>query len=464
MGSRRARLLSIAVSLLAVAVGVTLLPMPSTPEAEAFGTYNAFGQQAEHERITRVLGELATDGPAGLRMEQATLGILAGTSGVLGAVGAPDNPIDSSLIPIVGLGPGKKHCDNGDYLEIPGYPHARAAAEAELHACIDYYEQLMSRAIAAAGMLVKADLSFASSDATMNCTFDYRLGTGESPKCQVLNAFGRVLHLVQDFWTHSNWGDTAAPGDISITNPPGLGRTDAPAFLRYPLPAGYTIPDGLISGCDDSADTPFKKNCPDRVGHSALAKDNGVINPDTGMATPTDKYPRGQVASNFQDIVRGARMHTVAAWEDLQAAIRSTYGDERGSMIIDVLRLDSGLPCDVLNTSALEERTKAKSKPCIRDVATTTKRLTVTTTWRAVTGATYRVKVSDVNGAFHLPWSPVSRPRLVTKVTEPGLYVIKIQAVRQGRAVTKVYEEPVVVSGPTSIPLICRDNPEYCTG
>lgn len=458
----RARLVALAASLVAVSIAVTVLPTPATPVAEAFGTYNAFGQQAEHERITRVLSERATDGPEGPRFEQATLDVLAGTSGVLGGVGAPDNPLDSSLVPIVGLGPGKKHCDDGDYLEIPGYPQTRAAAESQLRACIDYFEQLMSRAVAAAGGLVAADLSFAAADASMNCEFDYRLSTKESPKCQVLNAFGRALHLVQDFWTHSNWGDTPAPGGVTITNPPGLGRSDVPPFLRYPLPAGYSIPEGLISGCDDSADNPLKKYCPDRVAHSSLAKDNGTINPDTGLATPTDKYPRGLVGTNFQDVVSGARLHTSAAWIDLQLAIKATYGDERGRMIIDVLRRDSGLPCDVPDTRGVAQR--AKALPCIRDVASQVDRLTITTTWRPVAGATYRVKVSDVEGNLPPRWTPLARTVLVTKVPEPGVYLIRIQAVRQGKAVTKRYDEPVVVAGPAGLPPICVDNPEYCKG
>ena len=319
----------------------------------------------------------------------------------------------------------------------------------------------MGRAVAAAGTLVGADLSFSAADATMNCAFDYRLrASKESPKCQVLNAFGRALHLVQDFWTHSNWGDAAAPGDITIKNPPGLERRNVPAFLRYPLPAGYTLPAGLISGCDDSADTPIKKNCPKRVAHSALAKDNGTINPDTGRATPTTKYPRGLVGTNFQDVVRGARKHSVRAWEDLQAAIRSTYGDERGRMIIDIIRRDSGLPCDVPDTRAPSGR--AKAKPCIRDVVSQVNRLTVTMTWRPIKGATYRVKVSDVDGVMPKRWTRVSAAALVAKVREPGVYTVRIQAMRKGKAVTKVYDKPVVVAGPSSLPTVCLKNPQYC--
>jgi hypothetical protein len=34
----------------------------------------------------------------------------------------------------------------------------------------------------------------------------------ERAKCASLEAFGRVLHGVQDFYAHSNWSDEADPG------------------------------------------------------------------------------------------------------------------------------------------------------------------------------------------------------------------------------------------------------------
>ena len=92
---------------LAITLGMVTLGVIATTTAGpalAFGTYNSpsiLGQQAEHERITRVL---ANNG-----FEPKTLDLLAGTSGKLGAVGAPDDALDSSSIPGKGLGPGEKH-------------------------------------------------------------------------------------------------------------------------------------------------------------------------------------------------------------------------------------------------------------------------------------------------------------------------------------------------------------------
>ena len=53
--------------------------------AQAFGTANLLGQNAEHEKITRLA-------LAGQGFERKSLDELAGKGGTFGAVGAPDNP------------------------------------------------------------------------------------------------------------------------------------------------------------------------------------------------------------------------------------------------------------------------------------------------------------------------------------------------------------------------------------
>lgn len=466
------RLLSLGVAVATVAIVVTILPTPSNPTAEAFGTYNGLGQNAEHERITRVLSLDAVDGPVGVRFEPATLDVLAGTSGVLGAVGAPDNPFDSSAIPIKGLGPGKKHCDNGDFLDTPDYPRARSEAEATLRECIDYFDRLMSTAVTAAGDIITPNLTLNERHNTLNCSFNYDLRNTGSAKCQVINAMGRAIHLIQDFWTHSNWGDQAAPGPVTIDNPPGLGRSDVPSFLRYPVPAGYQLPEGLMSGCDDSADVPpVVRNCPDRVAHSKLAKDNGLIDPRTGEATPATKYPRALVGTNFADVVRGARAHTVALWEDLQQALRARYGDERATMMIDVIRRDSGLPCTVPDpsTQTVEGQLVApagarEEKPCLRNMRVEIDALSVTLRWNRVKKATYQVKMSRTDGSLPPRWRSLTTPRFTTRVTEPGTYEVRVRAVRGGQRITQVFRKWIVVPGPQTLPQICFEQPEACKG
>ena len=86
------------------AAALLMGPLP----ALAFGTINGLGQNAEHERITR-------QGLASFRLGALTLDELAGKKGTFGAVGAPDRP-DRGLMSVSAA-----HCDNGDWLESPGY-------------------------------------------------------------------------------------------------------------------------------------------------------------------------------------------------------------------------------------------------------------------------------------------------------------------------------------------------------
>ena len=329
---------------LAVIISTTLSLAVHAAPASAFGTYNSpgiLGQQAEHERITRVLGNEG--------FEPRTLDLLAGTSGKLGAVGAPDDALDSSAIPGRGLGPGEKHCDNGDFLDISGYPQSRDAAQRQLRICFGYYEQLLDRAVTAAGRIVdEAGVVNAKEATAASCSFPFDMGKSDkTAKCEVLNRLGRALHLSEDFWSHTNWADNADPNQpISIQNPPGLGRTDIPAGLRYPGGGSAGVPEGLISGCDDSVPVLGAIECKGRVTHSVLAKDNGYINPGScAGASPTNKYARGQVTAsggqqNFSLAVCGAMNQAQQTWNDLAGAIRSTYGSPRGDLIVAVITGD----------------------------------------------------------------------------------------------------------------------------
>lgn len=309
-----------------------------TAPAGGFGTVNILGQNAEHEKITRTLGLAATDGPKRDEFQPATLDLLAGKNGKLGAVGAPDNLVDSSIVPVQGLGPGYKHCDDADFLDVPGYPQTRRAARDNLRECIDYYQDLMDRALDDAGRLVGTDgrLNVRETDIDA-CDFGWKRDGSQPAKCEVLNAFGRALHLAEDFYSHSNWVDDPAPGPTGLTNPPGLGRTDTADFFEFPE-VKTPIPDGLLTGCDDSVS---KAACTGRVPHSIVAKDSGVINPVTGEATATKSYPRGQVARNFERAVSTARKQARQTWLDLRQEIGKRYGDERGDEIVRAITSDA---------------------------------------------------------------------------------------------------------------------------
>ena len=53
-------------------------------------------------------------------------------------------------------------------------------------------------------------------------------------KCEVLAYLSMALHGAQDFYTHSNWGDTVDDTEApSLSNPPGLGETDIAPFLGF---------------------------------------------------------------------------------------------------------------------------------------------------------------------------------------------------------------------------------------
>lgn len=307
----------------------------------AFGTYNSpsiLGQQAEHERITRSLAEVG--------IEPGTLDLIAGKQGKLGGVGSPDF-LDNSK----GLGPAFKHCDNGDYLELDGYKQTRSQADASLRECFTYFEQLLDAAVTKAGGLVdangKVNVKEAAADYSI-CSFPFDMNkSAGSAKCAVVNHFGRALHIAEDFWSHTNWADVADPGQpISAKNPPGLGRTDIPALVRYPGASSAPIPDGLISGCDDSVPVLGPLECRGRVSHSVLAKDNGTIDPaNCESASPTNKYARAKIIgdsgdSNFVLAVCGAMRQAQQTWADFSDAVIATYGADRGRRIIDVIAQD----------------------------------------------------------------------------------------------------------------------------
>lgn len=305
------------VSVAAIAVLV------SVASAFAFGTIHGLGQNAEHERITRhALGGPCTVGFNGLPcFEPESLDMLAGKKGTVGAVGLPD---------VTMITDPKAHCDMGDYLDVPGYPQSRAAAQSHLSECRAWMKAKLDEAVRDAAALVdaKGNIDDSQIPTMVACSF----GTGKGrAKCNVLEDFGILLHASQDFYSHTNWtdrNDSSAP--VGPENPPGLGNTGPAEWLNLRA-AATAVPAGLISGCFKLL--PESKFCNygpsdslHRVKHEFLNKDKGQIDPAFGAAGTM----RGSVEDNFRRAVEAAEMDTRDKWATLSERLIATYGQTRG--------------------------------------------------------------------------------------------------------------------------------------
>ncbi len=372
-------------TLTALATTTAVLALPSA--AGAFGTIDGFmGQHAEHEKITRVLACGAADGVTPC-FQPLSIDQLAGKKGILGGVGIPDNPAEILDHP-------EAHCDDGDYLPGDPYkPEDAGRARGAIAACVEHFNRRIEEALTAAAALVDANGAVVAKEANMAFDCDFALTAvglfAGNAKCRVFNGLGRALHTAEDFWSHSNWADQADPGRpvvfaappaagddladdaetapavraFNIANPAGLQRTEVVPFLRYPVPSGLvpSLEEELagtapISGCDDSPQNILDwankvrkvfgasaiKLCPDRVGHSHLNKDKGLIDWRTGQtSSPEEGSPRALVADNFQRAVTGARGQARAVWADFQTALKARYGVDRGERIVAALTSDT---------------------------------------------------------------------------------------------------------------------------
>jgi hypothetical protein len=334
VGSMKHRTIANAAAVLAMMVAAL-----AGGQAWAFGTINKAGQSSEHERITRL-------GMASAGFGSATLDSLAGKSGTFGAVGSPDNPARGLLLE------DRAHCDNGDFLDVPGYPQSKAVAEQKIQACKAWIAQFMASAVTEAGKLVNADFTINTSEIPTLVACRYT-GTSGRAKCNVLENFGVALHAAQDFYSHSNWVDTPAPGTVNEMNPPGLGNTGRSPWLDLRTNATVPIPDGLITGCFDEAQFPLVKKLDrsclygahvHRAMHEVLNKDLGQIDVASG-ATSAPTTTRGQADDNFAKAVGAAAAETTDKWQYLTEQILATYGEERGGKIICTIRADDPATC-----------------------------------------------------------------------------------------------------------------------
>ncbi|KAH8646501.1 hypothetical protein BGZ60DRAFT_553823 [Tricladium varicosporioides] len=380
-------------------LSLTLFTLFST--AAAFGTWNAtpiLGQHAEHEYITRAGLWCGEGHPSdGKCFEDISMNQLAGRPGNVGGVGAPDwNKL--TLFPEGEAA----HLDNADFLDKrflntgDSYPQSRILASTTFMNGIDHLRMRWRQGRDDAKALLDKNENIRAQEAyiqqTWECTFAGNIRSpwfGARAKCNVFDGFGRALHGVQDFYSHSNYADI--PGDhvpISITNPPGLGRnfetplldlrsesrfyfneegdfdqiTKLQAQRESMEPKQPSIPYDLSTGCfatlDQFENIPFA--CKGRIRHRFLEKDHGFINLITpfkptwqtgGLSYTTSKGPAGTESSarsdiqssNFNAAVTLAVKDTIRQWTFFRDALRLEYGASKGNLMICSLVRDDPL-------------------------------------------------------------------------------------------------------------------------
>lgn len=375
--------MTLARSLLA---GTTCLFGLIVPPALGFGTINepvVLGQHNEHEMITRLAFQCPSGQKSdGICFEPRSLDQLAGYhreviglpipgGGSNGAVGAPD-----ALDPVP-EGP-EAHCDDADYLDVPGYPQTRKEANAKLQACVDHLRKRFRQGVTAAEQLIDernrvqpGAVELASPfGGDRDCSFFFpslQFETFARPKCSAIEGFGRALHGVQDFYSHSNWADqTDTSRPVSASNPPGLGMNGTAPFLDLsahgPIPE-YDIPPNLTTGCFSIPDgTPGSGDCAGRITHHTLCKDHGVINLDGTFGDVGPSTPRSDVApTNFFNAVRAAVQSSQEAWAAFRKTLIAEYGEVKGNLMICALVHDDPVKDCRTRTTVLAIDRSAKS-------------------------------------------------------------------------------------------------------
>ncbi|WIM94543.1 CinY protein [Actinoplanes oblitus] len=301
-------------------------------EAAAFGTIEGGGQHREHERITRAA--IACRTGAGFRADcfaPRSTAQLAGHDRKFGAVGAPDS---------TEIADPAAHCDDADFL-AGGYPRTRDQATAALLRCVAHLRRRFAEAVTSAGGVLDGDGRLAGAEVALDTDCELDPKSEPRAKCEALEAFGRALHGVQDFYAHSNWADDADPAlPPGAGNPPGLNRPAPSPVLDLRGTGTPAVPGDLATGCFVLKDSvPGTGACAGRVTHAALNKDNGLVDPDTG-GTTAPATRRGLVLTNFAKAVTGAIVETRHQWQELRAALRQTYGAAKGELIACALTRD----------------------------------------------------------------------------------------------------------------------------
>lgn len=365
-----------------------------TPMAgHAFMTWNSFSKgHGEHERITRlaIACNSALQRPAasglswardlclesnsssdGSHQSELVLRMLAGADGYFGGVGAPDRFYEAVISSYDAA-----HCDNGDawfpadrWPDNGGvYPRDRDQRTGALRNCLQLLQLYVRTAVEQAGRLVNPDgtVNAAQTDLSEDCNVDYdpKLNPGQThdrgqAKCNALIAFGRALHITQDFFSHSNWVD-ATDDPVGPSNAPGLRNSavpiSLPGILAYPRSDAqidaFLASSPVITGAYPTPSCPqLKPECelpPMRLFHDhGLNKDEGKDEIDWSTAS----IPRGDGGhsrrasagmvrgeDNFQRAARSAALSSAALWTDFRAAILQAYPGSRGEMIWAAIR------------------------------------------------------------------------------------------------------------------------------
>ena len=303
--------------------------LAGTTAALSFGTVRGVGQNAEHERITRhALGcGLFTDENC---LQAETLQELAGTDHDFGAIGIPDR---GSLVTA-----NSAHCDSGDWLDVPGYPHSARAAQAALEECRTWMRAKLDDAVADAAGLVDGNGNLRPDQLKVSCLFVGQM-KGKA-KCNVIEDLGILMHASQDFYSHTNWVDQPDSSQpVGPENPPGLNKRGRAAFidLRHDNP----FPPGLLSGCFEKPPEPRHCNYGPgdslhRVKHMVVNKDEGTIDPLLGDGTTL----RGRHDDNFAHAVDAAIDDTRDKWLTFRQRLTQAYGSKTGALLACALSHD----------------------------------------------------------------------------------------------------------------------------
>ena len=214
------------------------------------------------------------------------------------------------------------HCDDADQSHIP------------LINCATWVRERRNDIVNEVAPLGAQDLE-SLTYGVCEFTLDPVVSPAVVAKCAALADFGRLLHTVQDFYSHSNWADHG-------TNPIGLARTDL--FPWFALGSTFTEPidtqGTVVTGCFSL----LPDGCSGRIKHSKLNKDWGNIDLFghgslyANAAAVTDR--EGQDWGNFPLAVTAAIEETQRQWSDLQSAIRGAYPAAQADRIICALSHD----------------------------------------------------------------------------------------------------------------------------
>jgi hypothetical protein len=330
-----------------------------------------------------------------LCFQPKSLDNVAGRSGTFGAVSAADDLLmhnadkGQNIITLLGTaitGLNDEpfwHCDDTDFaaqgaygLRSP-YPQSRDKADDMLRKCLawgksklydggfeerfsPYYAAPTTGAVAQAKSLLNSDGTVSGFNpgggVLTSCSFNGQT-TGGRAKCNVLEPWGYVLHMAEDFYSHTNWSDFADPSAaISLKNPFGLGNAGTADFLdlRRDLPTGSDIPDRFTGGCFPN------KKCSGRIVHGedpmfwgdldyGLNKDKGLIDTSNGT-TSAPETRRGKITvggkTDFQRAVDAAVAEARRQWVVFRATLAQRYGTDTAAKMACALSMDDQSVCD----------------------------------------------------------------------------------------------------------------------